>query len=296
MVYSKRGADLGGDLRFLTAEPARRARLELPARRPRLRRRAAAASLHRRRRAAGRLPPRRRRRERQRHQLLRGLLAGTRGHQHRLRRAARHALLPRRALDDRRRGAAVPDHRRVQPAARRPDRPYARVPRIVAGRRLRPRARRRAALRLRLRAGRTSCIRRSRCASPAAGASTSCRSCSLDLDRPGLLRAAGVAWRATQYELDNLRPGQPSARPRARCRSRASTPAWCSSARAARTISASSRSSRACCICTCPTATRTSCRCSTPALPDLEPGGAVPHQPLRRRGPRERCEPGERRA
>ena len=56
-----------------------------------------------------------------------------------------------------------------------------------------------------------------------------------------------------------------------------------------------SRSSRACCTSTCRSANQDDLPLFDTAPAGPEPGPAVPHQPLRRRGPRERCEPGERR-
>ena len=94
---------------------------------------------------------------------------------------------------------------------------------------------------------------------------------SLDLDRARLLRAAGVAWRYPVRARQHWARAQPIARPRARCRPRASIPGCVFERDRARAASACSRSSRACCTCTCRTAIRTSCRCSTPALPDLNP-------------------------
>ena len=94
----------------------------------------------------------------------------------------------------------------------------------------------------------------------------------LDLTGPGYFVRPALAYRVTQYELDTLGPDQLERAP-SRTLPIASFDAGhaCSSGSPARAISASSRWSRACSTSTCRTATRTSCRCSTPRVPDLNP-------------------------
>ena len=86
----------------------------------------------------------------------------------------------------------------------------------------------------------------------------------LDWSAPGFFVRPSAGYRYTQYSLEDQAPGSRRLRPRARCRSRRSMRAWCSSAAPARRASAASRSSRARCTCTRRSATRASCRCSTP--------------------------------
>ncbi len=83
------------------------------------------------------------------------------------------------------------------------------------------------------------------------------------VDGHGAFLAANAGYDYLQYALSNNDAGGPTRRAAVR-RSRASTAASCSSARRDRRARRSRRSSRACSTSTCPTATRTTCRCSTP--------------------------------
>jgi len=129
---------------------------------------------------------------------------GPEGRQHRLYRAARHALIPRRPLERRWRSAAVPDHRLHAGGERSPLRACAAH---RGQRQLWPGSGRAAALRFDSELvdfqrpdGATGVTGWRADVTPGA---------SLDLTGPGYFLRPALAWRATSYQLDDTAPGQP---------------------------------------------------------------------------------------